>query len=124
VEEAVAWDPEHGGVLATRRLVLGRLVLREARLPDVDPARATRAALEHVRRAGLRALTWTRDAESLRARVAFATALRLPSRAGEADGAGWPDLSDAALLARLDDWLGPLCAGSTPHTPLTIVTAT
>jgi ATP-dependent helicase HrpB len=46
---------------------------------------------------GLAALPWTPALENLRARVAFL-------RAHEE---GWPDLSDAALLATLGEWLGP-----------------
>jgi ATP-dependent helicase HrpB len=45
------------------------------------------------------ALPWSKDAAHLRERLAF---LRHHAPAD------WPDVSDAALAASLDDWLGPL----------------
>jgi len=59
------------------------------------------ALADRVRREGLSALKLGEAVESLRARVAF---LR-------AQGEDWPDLSDAGLIARLDDWLTPMLTG-------------
>ena len=53
------------------------------------------------RRGHLKALKLSEGAQSLRDRVAFVR--------GQDDT--WPDLSDEALLARLEDWLGPYAAG-------------
>src|SRR6266436_10112303 len=53
--------------------------------------------LEGVRRLGLAALPWTGDLANWRERVAFLRQL----------DESWPDLSDAALLATLADWLAP-----------------
>jgi ATP-dependent helicase HrpB len=50
-------------------------------------------------------LGWTEPARQLRARVAF---LARHDPAG-----GWPDLDDAALVAALEDWLGPWLRGVT-----------
>ncbi len=57
--------------------------------------------LDGVRQLGLGALPWGDDLGKWRERIAF---LRHHDPA-------WPDLSDAALLAGLDDWLGPFLAG-------------
>jgi ATP-dependent helicase HrpB len=67
-----------------------------------DPALVAAALAERVRREGLAALPWGEAAVAFRQRAAFLRSF---------DAESWPDLSDAALLARLDDWLTPLLAG-------------
>jgi ATP-dependent helicase HrpB len=89
-----------GGRLRAKAITrLGRLVLREDIDENPDPALIAEALAERVRREGLKALNWGEAARSLRERAAF-----LRAQEGEV----WPDLSDAALLARLDEWLTPL----------------
>ncbi len=91
-----------GGRLRSKRLTrLGRLTIREEIDDNPDPALIARALTERVRREGLKILPWGDAATSLRDRAAFLHA-RDPA---------WPDLSDAALLAQLDDWLAPVLHG-------------
>ena len=95
-------DESGGGRLRTKRVTrLGRLTLREEINESPDPAVIASALAERVRREGLAKLPWGEAAASFRERAAF---LR-------AQGEDWPDLSDAALLERLDEWLTPLLAG-------------
>ncbi|MBE7217061.1 MAG: ATP-dependent helicase HrpB [Caulobacteraceae bacterium] len=102
VEEAVEVDGQ-GRVEARRVSRLGRLVVEERRLDRPDPGRVAQAWLARVRAHGLDALPWGDAAAALRARNAFMRRL-------EPD-AGWPDLSDAALLEGGEAWLLPLLAG-------------
>ncbi|MBR7619733.1 ATP-dependent helicase HrpB [Phenylobacterium sp. 20VBR1] len=91
-----------GGRLRAKQITrLGRLTLSEQIDENPDPRLIATALADRVRNEGLSALTWGAAAESLRARVGF---LR-------ASGGDWPDLSDAALLESLDDWLVPLLRG-------------
>ena len=100
VEERL--EESGGGRLRAKRLTrLGRLTLREEIDENPDPALIARALADRVRREGLKVLPWGEAARSLRERAAFLHA-RDPA---------WPDLSDAALLAQLDDWLTPVLAG-------------
>jgi ATP-dependent helicase HrpB len=101
-EEAVAFDEASGRVVARRRRTLGALVLGEAPLPNPDSEAVASALLEAVRSRGLTALPWSKEAERLRARLAFLH---------HHLGGDWPDVSDAALLETLDVWLGPHVAG-------------
>ncbi len=97
-EHAVSWDEDAERLRATRRTKLGALVLDEAPLREI-PAHERRAVLlDVVRRRGLHVLPWPRAAERLRERLAFL----------HAHEAGWPDVSDTALLDDADAWLGPL----------------
>jgi ATP-dependent helicase HrpB len=89
-----------GGRLRAKRITrLGRLTLKEEIDENPDPALIAAALADRVRREGLKGLNFGHGADVLRGRVEFLRGL------GEAD---WPDLSDAGLLARLDDWLVPL----------------
>jgi ATP-dependent helicase HrpB len=89
-----------GGRLRAKTVTrLGRLTLREEIDENPDPTLIAQTLAERVRREGLKALNWGEAAASLRERAAF-----LRAQEGEA----WPDLSDAALLTRLDEWLMPL----------------
>ncbi len=102
--ESVTWDGREEAVQARRQRRLGELVLKDERLAgDANPAAITAAMLDGIRQLGLHILPWSREAEDFRQRVGF---LR------RVDGdACWPDLSDAALLASLEDWLAPFLDG-------------
>jgi ATP-dependent helicase HrpB len=105
-ETSVAWDARSEAVSARRVSCLGELVLREEPVRDAGAA-ALAAMVEGIRSMGLQCLPWTRELEQWRARVAF-------SRQHDPHGdAGWPDVSDAALLAAATDWLGPWLEGVT-----------
>jgi ATP-dependent helicase HrpB len=100
-EEIVQWSPREGAVLARRRRRLGALVLEDKPLarPSTDNLQA--AMLDGIRQLGLGALPWSDELAKWRERVAFMSA----------QDEGWPDLSDTALLATLDSWLGPFLDG-------------
>ncbi|WP_199824802.1 ATP-dependent helicase HrpB [Cellulomonas timonensis] len=95
-EETVAWSD--GQVVARRTSRLGAIELRSARLVDPPADLVVAAVREGLDREGLAMLPWTDAAVGLRQRLAF-----LRSALGEP----WPDVGDDALLARVDDWLGP-----------------
>ncbi|MER2537310.1 MAG: ATP-dependent helicase C-terminal domain-containing protein, partial [Rhizobiaceae bacterium] len=97
-----AFDAEKRGVRVRETARLGAILLSERMLPAPKGADADRAVLAALRTHGLVLLGWSREAEALRARLAF---LR------KALGEPWPDVSDEALLARLEDWLGPFLTG-------------
>ena len=102
-EDCIETDAS-GRVRAKRLRRLGELVIEERAIDRPDPALLARVLTEQVRREGLGALRWGEAARDLRARVGFMCTL-------ESDG--WPDLSDATLLASLDDWLVPMLEGRT-----------
>lgn len=102
-EAVVEWDERASAVIARRRRRLGALVLEDAPLDRPDPEAVTAALLQGIRAAGLGCLPWTREAVELRDRVAFLRRI-------EPEG-GWPDWSDASLLATLEHWLGPFVGG-------------
>ncbi len=101
----ISWDKRTDSVQAVNRLCLGAIVIKEGGQAAPDPASLCAALLEGVRQKGLDQLPWSKSARALQARVCFLRRT-LPD-------APWPDLSDEALLAGLETWLGPYCDGVT-----------
>ncbi|MFJ9540725.1 ATP-dependent helicase HrpB [Streptomyces sp. NPDC101225] len=95
-DEEVRWAG--GDVVARRVERLGAIELAARPLADADPVLVREALVDGLRREGLGLLRWTPDAAVLRQRLAF---LRLHL------GEPWPDVSDEALHARVDEWLEP-----------------
>jgi ATP-dependent helicase HrpB len=91
-------------VVARRRRRLGALVLKDEPLPDPPAGAVLQAMLQGIAELGLAALPWSREAETLAARVRFLRRI-------EGEAAGWPDFSEAALLEGLEEWLGPYLGG-------------
>ena len=99
-EERTVWE---GGRLRTERLRrLGAITLTTTPGPPPGPTAVAEAVVARVRAegadAGLAVLPWDEDALGLRARLAL-----LHEHLGEP----WPDMSDAALAERAEEWLAP-----------------
>jgi ATP-dependent helicase HrpB len=107
--EEVAWDSRAAAVVARRLLRLGAIVLEERALRDAASPESRAAMLAGIREMGLECLPWTPALQQWRARV------ELLRRAAAAPGQPqeWPDVSDEALLATLEDWLAPWLDGVT-----------
>jgi ATP-dependent helicase HrpB len=103
--DELRWESREGQVVARRQRRLGSLVLDDKPLTKPDAASIQAAMVEGLRETGLAALPWTDTANNLRARVRFAARTMTEE--------AWPDFSDTALLATLDEWLGPYLAGMT-----------
>ncbi|MBK3582031.1 ATP-dependent helicase HrpB, partial [Streptomyces sp. MBT65] len=87
-----------GDVVARRVERLGAVELAVRPLRDADRVAVREALVEGLRQEGFGLLRWSPDAQVLRQRLAF---LYLNV------GAPWPDVSDDALHARVDEWLEP-----------------
>jgi ATP-dependent helicase HrpB len=93
---SVRFDPTDGRVEALRERRLGAIRLSSGSDSAASPAEIEAALLEGVREHGLALLPWSQTAQALRTRANYA---------------GIQTLSDAALLASLDDWLPAALAG-------------
>ncbi len=87
-----------GDVVARRVERLGAVELAVRPLRNADAGLVRGALVEGLEKDGLRLLRWSPDADVLRQRLAF-----LRWHLGEP----WPDVSDASLRARVDEWLEP-----------------
>ncbi|MEU9604234.1 ATP-dependent helicase C-terminal domain-containing protein [Streptomyces sp. NPDC048057] len=94
--EEVRW--EDGDVTARQVQRLGAVEMSVRTLKEPRPQAVREALLDGLRREGLGLLGWTREDERLRERLAF-----LHRTVGEP----WPEVSDSALLGRVEEWLEP-----------------
>jgi ATP-dependent helicase HrpB len=87
-----------GGRVSARKVRrLGAIVLASTPVA-ASPAEGRAAVAEALTREGLGVLEWSTAAGALRRRLAFLH---------HGLGAPWPDVSDQAVLLRLEEWLGP-----------------
>jgi ATP-dependent helicase HrpB len=101
--DLLEWDARTQSVRARRQRRLSQLVLDDRGLPDPDPHQVAAALLVGIREAGAACLPWSVELRQWQARVSFLRRL---------DNA-WPDVSDAALLQTLEQWLEPFLMGIT-----------
>ena len=103
--QEVTWDARNECVVAEEQQVLGAIVLARKPLRDGAGEAVRRAMIGGLRQMGLQVLPWPETAREWQARVLSLRAWRPEDN--------WPDVSDAALLATLEDWLTPYLDGVT-----------
>src|SRR5882757_1049592 len=94
--EEVSFDRGAMALRARRKRSLHAVTLSEAPMSLQPSAETARIFADGLIAVGLDRLPWSKHSGQWRDRVMF---LR------KAEGESWPDLSDAALAARTDDWL-------------------
>ncbi|KPZ05997.1 ATP-dependent helicase HrpB [Pseudomonas tremae] len=101
--DQIDWDEREGVFRAERQRKAGELIISREPLIGLDEAARSHALLALVRRKGLELLPWTPELRQWQARVALLRNLDVDKNATSE----WPDLSDAQLLATLENWLMP-----------------
>lgn len=104
-----SFDRERRAVRVRETVRLGAITLAERMLPAPSGADADRAILDALREHGLSLLSWGKEAGTLRQRLSWLH---------RGLGPPWPDMSDAALLEHLDDWLLPFLSGAASFTAI------
>jgi ATP-dependent helicase HrpB len=102
--EQITFEPQSRALRGRSSRTLGAIVLAERPVPVAADEASARILADGIVRLGLDRLPWTKALSQWRDRVIF---LR------NAEGEEWPDLSDAALSARTDDWLATALYGKT-----------
>ncbi|OCJ17107.1 ATP-dependent helicase HrpB [Rhizobium sp. AC44/96] len=100
-DDQTFFDRQSRQVRARRATRLGAIVFDETPLPRPSGASVTQALAEGIRDIGLDQLPFSKEALQLRERLGFLH---------RGIGAPWPDMSDEALLGRLDEWFVPFQA--------------
>jgi len=99
LEERVEWDARQQRLVAEQQRRIDHLVLSARPLENASPQARQQALIRLIRKQGLELLPWSEEIDQWRARVAFC-------RSHDQQNV-WPDLSDATLLATLEQWLAP-----------------
>ncbi len=96
--EECFFEPASRQVRARQITRLGAIMFSEKPLPKPTGEQAAQALADGVRQFGLQSLPFSKEALQFRERLGF-----LHRSLGEP----WPDVSEDALIARLDDWFVP-----------------
>ncbi|WP_316231876.1 ATP-dependent helicase HrpB [Bradyrhizobium sp. SZCCHNR1051] len=102
--DEVSFDQDAMALRARRRRKLHAITMADAPVALTPSEETARIFADGICAAGLDRLPWSKAALQWRDRVTF---LR------KAEGDSWPDLSDAGLAERREDWLVPLLADKT-----------
>jgi ATP-dependent helicase HrpB len=103
----IVWDDREQAIRARRERRLGALLLESAEIRHPDPQAMQNAALTGLRQLGIASLPWTPELRQWQARV------MLMRQYAVASPEPWPDLSDTALAAALEEWAPPWISGFT-----------
>lgn len=95
--KVIEWQRQK--LVAEQRSYLGSLIINKRTLDKVSKEDCVQATLHFIREQGLQVLPWDEDLEQFRARVTLVKQHQTMQ--------AWPDLSDAALLDDLENWLAP-----------------
>lgn len=97
-QEVITWDTRKGGLIATKDLRIGSIVLQSKPLPDPDEAHLQQAISNAIRTEGETLLNFDEQMIQLQNRI---SSLRKwnPQDA-------WPDVSTTTLLLTNSEWLG------------------
>jgi ATP-dependent helicase HrpB len=102
--EQITFEQQAMALRGRASRALGAMVLTERPVPIAADEMSARILADGIARLGVDRLPWTKPLSQWRDRVIFLRA---------AEGDEWPDLSDAALAARVDEWLTPALYGKT-----------
>lgn len=97
-EDQCVLDKDSLRLRARRVTRIGAVILEESPLPRPNGEKAARALADGLREHGLTVLPFSREGDQLRERLGFLHRVL---------GDPWPDMSDEALLDRLEDWFIP-----------------
>ncbi|WP_316239322.1 ATP-dependent helicase HrpB [Bradyrhizobium sp. SZCCHNR1015] len=103
-KDEISFDQSAMALRARRRRKLHAITMADAPVALTPSEETARIFAEGICAVGLDRLPWSKAARQWRDRVTF---LR------RAEGDSWPDLSDAGLAGRREDWLVPLLADKT-----------
>ena len=110
-ERQIKWNDEAERVEAREVTRLDALILHEQPVQNIGESDTAAALLGAIREKGIDALAWSKEALSLRQRVAFLNYWKVREPAIATNVGELPDFSDAWLLGHLESWLLPHLAG-------------
>ena len=102
--EDISFDTASASLRGRRSRRLGAITLDDRPMKIAPDDKAAGALAQGIARLGIARLPWTNALKQWRDRVMFLRG---------AEGQEWPDLSDEALAASVDEWLAPHLVGKT-----------
>jgi len=99
----VEWNNQTERFSATQEQRLGALIIESKKLSTISDDDKHNVIFELIRKRGLELLPWNNAIRQWQARVQLLRTTELETNPHTL----WPDVSDAALLTTMENWLGP-----------------
>ncbi|MBC7485643.1 MAG: ATP-dependent helicase HrpB, partial [Cytophagaceae bacterium] len=97
--ETIIWDTYKGGLIATKELRIGSIILQSKALPDPDESHLIQAISNAIKKEGERLLDFNEEVQEWQNRVLSLRKWRPQDN--------WPDVSVQGLLMSNEEWLAP-----------------
>ncbi|MDB5258606.1 MAG: box helicase [Chitinophagaceae bacterium] len=97
--ETIIWDTYKGGLIATKELRIGSIILQSKALPDPDESHLIQAISNAIKKEGERLLDFNKEVQEWQNRILSLRKWRPQEN--------WPDVSMQGLLMTNDEWLAP-----------------
>ena len=98
-QEIITWDTRKGGLIASKDLRIGNIILKSTPLPTPDESQLVSAISEAIKREGEQLLTFDEEVLQWQNRVMSLKKWRPRDN--------WPDVSNSTLLVTNLSWLAP-----------------
>lgn len=98
-QDVITWDTRKGGLIASRELRIGSIVLQSKPLPSPDESHLATAISNAIKTEGETLLPFNEEFEQWQFRVLSLRKWRPQEH--------WPDVSTPTLLLTNEEWLGP-----------------
>lgn len=98
-QEVVVWDTRKGGLIASKDLRIGNIVLKSIPLPAPDGTRLADAISEAIKKEGEQLLNFDEQVIQWQSRILCLRKWRPQDH--------WPDVSNSTLLMTNNEWLSP-----------------
>lgn len=98
-QDVITWDTRKGGLIASRELRIGSIVLQSKPLPSPDESHLATAISNAIKTEGETLLPFNEEFEQWQLRVLSLRKWRPQEH--------WPDVSTPTLLLTNEEWLGP-----------------
>lgn len=98
-KEVITWDTEEGGLIATKDMRIGSIILKSTPLPQPDKSHLQAAISEAIKREGQQLLNFSDEVIQWQNRVMSLRKWRPQEE--------WPEVSTPTLLMTNEEWLSP-----------------
>jgi ATP-dependent helicase HrpB len=98
-KEVITWDTRKGGLIATKDLRIGQIVLQSIPLPNPDTSQLANAISEALQKEGRTLLNWDENIVQWQNRI---LSLRKWDQTSQ-----WPNVNTETLLLTNSEWLSP-----------------
>ncbi|MEZ5009497.1 MAG: ATP-dependent helicase C-terminal domain-containing protein [Chitinophagales bacterium] len=99
LKEVITWDTRKGGLIASKDMRIGNIVLQSTPLPDPDDSQLITAICEAIEKEGQHLLNWDAEVEQWQNRVLSLRKWNPKEK--------WPNVTTETLLLTNSEWLSP-----------------